>query len=119
MVGFDDQAEIHDFSGKNVGWLNFTIALGSPTQVNFFDKIQIEREKAREAEREEEQRREKRKQRKDDIGNTDKAKNQEIETLLRELIDTLKDKGASGGSKRSKGKWDENQLDSLRKLFEE
>ena len=36
----------------------------------------------------------------------------------KELIDTLKDKSSSGG-KREKGAWSDNQLDSLRKLYEE
>ena len=50
--------------------------------------------------------------------NGEDGKNQELERLLRELIDTLKDK-SSTSSKREKGRWDDNQLDSLKKLFEE
>lgn len=49
---------------------------------------------------------------------TEGGKNKELERLLRELIDTLKDK-SSVTSRRERGKWDDNQLDSLKKLFEE
>lgn len=45
-------------------------------------------------------------------------KNKEVEKLLRELIDAIKDQSSSSGS-REQGKWTENQLDSLRKLFED
>lgn len=118
MVGFDDKADIVDFDGKCVGWLKLTVALGSPEQVNTFDSIQAERDLARAAEEEERQRHTKRKKAKDQEADTEQGRNKELETLLRELIDTLKDK-SSGGSKREKGKWEDNHLDSLRKLFEE
>jgi len=118
MVGFDESAEVTNFEGKCVGWLKLTLALGSPDQVNRFDSIQTERDRARADEEEEKNRQKKRKnQRKGESENQD-GKNKEVELLLRELVDTLKDKTSSGG-KREKGKWSDNHLDSLRKLFEE
>ena len=118
MVGYDDRADIMDFSGKCVGWLQITMALGSPTQVNFFDRIQQERDKAREEEEEERKRQERRKKRKDQNGDSESSRNKEMEGLLRELIDTIKDKSSSS-SNRERGKWEENHMDCLRKLFEE
>ena len=116
MVGFDDNAPINNFDGKSVGWLKLTCALGSPDQVNRFDSIQADRDKQRAAEEEERVRQQKKKRQKEvdeSEGNT-----KEVEGLLRELIGTIKDQG-TGGSSREKGTWNDNQLDSLHKFFED
>lgn len=118
MVGFDDNAEIIDLNGKCVGWLKLTMALGNPDQINRFDSIQAERDRARAEEEEEKRRHDKRRKKHGEEAGTEAGQNKEIEKLLRELIDTLKDKSTSGG-KREKGRWADNQLDSLRKFYEE
>jgi hypothetical protein len=116
MVGFDDNADIIDFDGKRVGWLKMVIALGSPDQVNFFDRIQNERDKVRAGEEEEKRSQEGRKQKGGAYGSSINTK--EVESLIRELIYTIK--GNSGGTgKKGKDKWSDSQLESLRKLFEE
>lgn len=101
-----------------MGWLQLTLALGSQQQINYFNLIQQEREKAREMEEEERRRMDRRNKKKNLEDSPDNARDKKMEELLRELIDTIKDK-SSNTTKRQKGKWEDNYLDSLHKLFEE
>lgn len=117
MVGFDDNAAISDFDGKGVGWMKMTCALGSPDQVNRFDSIQAERDNQRAAEEEERKRQAKQQQKLNEAAKAGEN-SQQVEGLLRELIDTIKDSSNAPAS-RDRGRWIDNQLDSLSKFFEE
>jgi hypothetical protein len=212
MVGFDDNADIIDFDGKRVGWLKMVIALGSPEQVNLFDRVRNERDitrvedrsrsrprdiikvedrtrsssrprdiirvenrsrsrprdrtrseprdrsrseprdrdrsrsrpretirvedrtrsrprdgtrsrprprdRSRHREEEEELKIRQVKPKQEGGAYVSSTNNEEVESLMRELIDTIKD-NSGGTGKRGKGQWSDNQLESLRNLFEE